>query len=97
MVVDDNRDAAESLAMLLGLDGHDVRTASDGLAGLQLARDFCAQAVLLDIGLPGIDGYEVARRIRREPWGAKLLLVRYPAGAGSGTGRRRSMPALITI
>lgn len=90
VVVDDNRDAAESLAMLLGLDGHEVRTASDGLAGLQLARDFCAQAVLLDIGLPGTDGYEVARRIRREPWGAKLLLV-----AVSGWSRERDRQTAV--
>jgi PAS domain S-box-containing protein len=88
IVVDDNRDVAESLAMLLELDGHEVRTAGDGLAGLQLARDFGAQAVLLDIGLPGIDGYEVARRIRREPWGKQLLLV-----AVSGWGQEHDRQA----
>ena len=75
VVVDDNRDAAESLAMLLELEGHDVHIAGSGLAGLELVRHCDAQAVLLDIGLPDIDGYEVARRIRQQPWGTKLLLV----------------------
>ncbi|MBT2794763.1 hybrid sensor histidine kinase/response regulator [Paraburkholderia strydomiana] len=88
IVVDDNQDAAESLAMLLELDGHEVRTAGDGPAGLQLAHDFCPQAVLLDIGLPGIDGYEVARRIRRQPWGRQLLLV-----AVSGWGQESDRQA----
>ena len=55
--------------MLLELDGHQVSIAGDGLAGLQLAQEFFPHAVLLDNGLPGIDGYEVARRIRRQPWG----------------------------
>lgn len=75
VVIDDNQEAAESLAMLLELEGHAVRAAADGLTGLQLAHDVNAEAVLLDIGLPGIDGFEVARRIRREPWGKHLLLV----------------------
>ncbi|APA90464.1 response regulator (plasmid) [Paraburkholderia sprentiae WSM5005] len=88
IVVDDNQDAAESLAMLLALDGHEVRTAGDGLTGLQLAQEFCPQAVLLDIGLPGIDGYEVARRIRRQPWGKQLLLV-----AVSGWGQESDRQA----
>ncbi|MGY6156301.1 response regulator [Paraburkholderia graminis] len=75
VVIDDNQEAAESLAMLLELEGHAVRAAADGLTGLQLAGDINAEAVLLDIGLPGIDGFEVARRSRREPWGKHLLLV----------------------
>lgn len=90
VVVDDNRDAAESLVMLLELEGHEVRMASDGQAGLQLARDFDAQAVLLDIGLPDIDGYEVARRIRQQPWGKKLLLI-----AVSGWGQDRDRQAAL--
>lgn len=89
-VVDDNRDAAESLSMLLELHGHEVQSAGDGFAALQLARDFGAQVVLLDIGLPGIDGYEVARRIRREPWGQDLLLI---AVSGWGQDRDRQQAA----
>jgi PAS domain S-box-containing protein len=64
LVVDDNVDAAETMAMLLEIGGHEVKTAHDGPAAVQAACDFRPHAVLLDIGLPGIDGYEVARRLR---------------------------------
>jgi len=64
LVVDDNRDSADSLSLLLGLNGHVVRTAYDGLSALEEARVFGPDVVLLDIGLPGVNGYEVARSIR---------------------------------
>jgi DNA-binding response OmpR family regulator len=64
LVVDDNVDSAESMATLLELDGHDVRVAHDGLAAVESALASRPQAVLLDIGLPGLDGDEVARRLR---------------------------------
>ena len=64
LVIDDNVDAAESLAVLLTAMGLDVRTAYDGPTGLTAAADFHPQVVLLDIGLPKMDGYEVARRMR---------------------------------
>ena len=64
LVVDDSVDSADSLALLLELDGHQVRTATDGLAALDVAVAFAPQAVLLDVGLPRLDGYEVARRLR---------------------------------
>jgi signal transduction histidine kinase len=67
MIVDDNRDAAFSLAMLLRLDGFEVRTACDGPAALEIAESFHPQAILLDIGLPGMDGYAVAHRLREYP------------------------------
>lgn len=67
LVVDDNAAAATTLALLLRLTGHEVRTASDGATALEEARDFVPDVVLLDIGLPGPDGYEVARRLRAEP------------------------------
>lgn len=67
LVVDDNADVAGSLAMLLELSGHRVVTASDGPAGLALAAEVRPDLVLLDIGLPGMDGYEVARRLRQHP------------------------------
>ena len=66
LVVDDDRAVAESTAALLGLDGHEVRTANNGEAALELARTFRPQLILLDIGLSGMDGYEVARRLRAE-------------------------------
>ncbi|ASL48219.1 Autoinducer 2 sensor kinase/phosphatase LuxQ [Burkholderia sp. AD24] len=75
VIVDDNADAADSLAMVLELEGHEVRTAGDGLAGLALIGEFAPHAVILDIGLPRLNGYEVARRIRREYGGASLLLI----------------------
>jgi CheY-like chemotaxis protein len=64
LIVDDNEDAAESLGMVLGLDGHEVVCAYTGEQALEQARSFKPEVVLLDIGLPGVDGYEVARRIR---------------------------------
>jgi two-component system, sensor histidine kinase len=64
LIVDDNKDAAESLSTLLSLDGHTVRTVYEGQAAIEAASSFDADAILLDIGLPSMDGYEVARRLR---------------------------------
>jgi signal transduction histidine kinase len=75
LVVDDNEAQAESLALLLGCDGHDVRTACDGPRALEAAAAFRPQAVLLDIGMPGMDGYEAARRLRQQSSSEKMLLV----------------------
>jgi CheY-like chemotaxis protein len=75
VIVDDNADAADSLAMVLELEGHDVRTAGDGIAGLKLIGEFAPQAVILDIGLPSMNGYEVARRIRLDFHDAGILLI----------------------
>jgi signal transduction histidine kinase/ActR/RegA family two-component response regulator len=75
LIVDDNRDAADSLAMLLRINGHEIRTAYDGAEALQTASDFHPDVVLLDIGLPKMDGHEVAQHIRREPWGQPLCLI----------------------
>jgi signal transduction histidine kinase/DNA-binding response OmpR family regulator len=81
VLVDDNVDGVESLAELIGLLGHEVRAAHDGPAGIALTRAFDPDLVLLDIGLPGMDGYEVARRLRHE-FGSRPVLV-----AVSGYGR----------
>jgi len=82
LVVDDNVDAAESLAMVLECEGFEVACAHDGLAALEWIERDPPQAVLLDLGLPSIDGLEVARRVRAGPLGRQVLLI-----AVSGYGR----------
>ena len=90
LVVDDNVDAAESLARLLTrLYGHEVRVAHDGPEALAAAEEFRPEVVLLDIGLPGMDGYEVARRLRERPEFEETLLVAL-TGWGQEADRRRS-------
>src|SRR5262249_32372895 len=82
-VVDDNRDAADSLALLLRLAGQDVRAAYDGPSALAQARDFRPALVFLDIGMPGMDGYEVARRL--PGWaGARRRRAGGPRPCGGG-------------
>ncbi len=92
LVVDDNVDAAESLADVLRALGHDVRTAHDGPAGLEAAADFRPDVALLDIGLPGLDGYEVARRLRRQPSFRSLVLAAM-TGYGQEGDRRKARDA----
>jgi PAS domain S-box-containing protein len=75
LIVDDNRDSAESLMSLLQLIGHDAGVAHDGVQGLDAARSFRPDVVLLDLGLPKLNGFDVARRIREEPWGKNMALV----------------------
>jgi CheY-like chemotaxis protein/two-component sensor histidine kinase len=92
LVVDDNRDAADSLAMLLRTTGNEIRTAYDGLEAVQVANEFRPDVVLLDIGLPKIDGHEVAQRIRKEPWGRQMCLIAV-TGWSDETDRARSRAA----
>jgi CheY-like chemotaxis protein len=94
LVVDDNRDAAESMTMLLQLWGHEVACAHDGLSALKVAASFDPDTVFLDIGLPGMDGYEVALHLRELPRGAHLKLIAI-TGYGQDTDRRRSRDAGI--
>lgn len=75
LVADDNQDAALTLAMLLSLMGNDTRTAHDGLEALAVAAAFRPEVVFLDIGMPKLDGYEVCRRLRQEPWGKGMVVV----------------------
>jgi CheY-like chemotaxis protein len=75
LIVDDNRDAAKNLSMLLQMEGHDVTVAYDGPSALELARTNLPDVILLDIGLPGLDGLEVARRLREDPSRPDVLLV----------------------
>jgi signal transduction histidine kinase/CheY-like chemotaxis protein len=89
LAVDDNVDAVESLAVLLSLQGHEVRTAHDGPAALETALAFRPEVVFLDIGLPGIDGYEVARRLRAQE-GLKTALLVAVTGYGQEEDRHQA-------
>ena len=92
LVVDDNEDSADSLAMLLQLTGHEVFTAHDGPSALEAAEQHRPGVVLLDIGLPALNGYDVCRRIRQEPWGKTMVLIAL-TGWGQDEDRRRSQEA----
>lgn len=92
LVVDDNQDAAESTSMLLHAFGFEVQTVYDGAAALDKFSDFHPDAVLLDIGMPMMDGYEVARRLRARPSGDGLAIIAV-SGYGQDEDRRRSMEA----
>ncbi len=92
LVVDDNTDAADSLASLLELTGHETRVAYDGLEALQAAAAFKPDVALLDIGLPKLSGYEVARRIREQRWSKGMVLVAL-TGWGQDHDRQKSKEA----
>ncbi|HEY0825644.1 MAG TPA: ATP-binding protein, partial [Ramlibacter sp.] len=90
LVVDDNPDAAETLSQLLQLLGHEPRTAGDGAAALECFDEFQPDVVLLDIGLPGMDGYEVARRLRTRGGAVRLVAL---TGWGQADDKRRAAEA----
>jgi PAS domain S-box-containing protein len=92
LVVEDNEDSAESLALLLRLAGHTTHNAYDGLEAMEAAATFRPDVILLDIGLPKLNGYEVARKIREQPWGQAVVLVAL-TGWGQEEDRRRSREA----
>jgi CheY-like chemotaxis protein len=92
LVADDNRDGAETLATVLRLEGHDVAVAHDGPAALLMFERHQPDVALLDIGMPQLDGYEVARRIRARADGAHVLLVAV-TGWGQEKDRRQSAAA----
>jgi PAS domain S-box-containing protein len=92
LVVDDNEDTAASLSTMLQIMGHDVRTASDGLEALEAAEAYRPDVVLLDIGLPKLNGYEVARRLRQQPWGRGARLIAL-TGWGQEQDRQRAKEA----
>jgi signal transduction histidine kinase len=92
LIADDNNDALESLATLLQLSGHEVFTATNGGTALQSVERNLPEVVLLDIGMPLLDGYEVAKRIRAQPWGQRITLVAL-TGWGQDSDRRRSLEA----
>jgi CheY-like chemotaxis protein len=92
LIADDNQDALESLALMLRMEGHEVHCASDGEEALMLAGQRKPEIVVLDVGMPKLDGCEVARRIRAETWGRSAVLVAL-TGWGQEVDRRRSREA----
>jgi CheY-like chemotaxis protein len=92
LVVDDNVDSADTLRQLLEMMGNEVRTANDGEVGIEVAAQFRPDMVLMDIGMPKLNGYEAARRIRQHPWGRGMLLVAL-TGWGHEGDRKKSADA----
>jgi signal transduction histidine kinase/CheY-like chemotaxis protein len=92
LVVDDNADSAESLALLLRLEGHLVETAHDGETAVELAERFQPEAILLDLGMPGMNGFEVCEQIRTQPWAQSVLMVAQ-TGWGQAQDRARTLDA----
>ncbi|MGH7170664.1 MAG: hybrid sensor histidine kinase/response regulator [Gemmataceae bacterium] len=92
LIVDDNRDGADSLAMMLRLMGNEIRTAYDGQQGVEVAEEFRPDVLLLDIGLPKLNGYEACRRLRQAPWCKGVVLIAV-TGWGQKEDRRRSHDA----
>jgi len=92
LLVDDDADTLNTLQQLLTLMGNEVRTAHDGLAGVQAAAAFRPDVVFLDIGMPRLNGFDVCRQIRNQPWGRRVILVAY-TGWGQDDNRRCSADA----
>jgi CheY-like chemotaxis protein len=88
-VVDDNQDAADSLAALLEIDGFDVHAVYDGASAIRLAAELAPDMVVMDLGMPGMDGYETARAIRQRPGAERILMVAL-TGWGQNDARRRT-------
>lgn len=92
LVVDDNQDAANSMATMLSLMGHETRVAFDGIAALEAAEEFRPDVALLDIGMPRLNGYQTARHLRQQSWARNTMLVAL-TGWGQAEDRRRSREA----
>jgi two-component system CheB/CheR fusion protein len=92
LVVDDNVDAEQSLSLLMRLQGHEVRAAHDGMEALRQARAFAPQVVVLDIGLPGLSGHDVARRLRQAPETCAAVLIAI-TGYGQAEDREQAIEA----
>jgi PAS domain S-box-containing protein len=92
LIADDNKDAADSLAMLLEIHGHEVRVALGGHAALALAQAFRPEVALLDIGMPELSGHEVAAALRKEPWGKAIQLIAL-TGWGQDRDRQKALEA----
>jgi DNA-binding response OmpR family regulator len=92
LVVDDNRDSADALAMVLQLEGFEVTVGYSGEEALRLAQQVQPRAVILDIGMPDLSGYEVARRLRAQPWGRDAFLLAM-TGWGQAEDKQRARDA----
>jgi CheY-like chemotaxis protein len=92
LVVDDNLDSAKTMARMLRIMGHDVSTAFDGLEAINAAAAVRPEIILLDIGLPKMNGYEVAQRIREEPWGRSIAIIAQ-TGWGQEEDKQRALRA----
>ena len=92
LVVDDNHDSAMSLGIMLKLMGNEIQTAHDGLAAVAAAEEFRPDIILLDIGLPKLNGYDACRRVRQQPWSKGMVIVAL-TGWGQEDDRRRSKEA----
>ncbi|HEY8409956.1 MAG TPA: PAS domain S-box protein [Pyrinomonadaceae bacterium] len=92
LIVDDNRDSADSLSMLLEITGNKTYVAHDGVEAVGAVEKYRPQVVLLDIGLPKLDGHEVCRRIREQPWGKNIVVIAL-TGWGQADDRRKSQAA----
>ena len=89
MVVDDNFDSAQAMALLIGLEGHEVQTAYNGKDALLLAQAFRPEVMLVDLCMPGVDGYQVAQRLKDYPWGRQITLIAL-TGWGQPEDRQRA-------
>jgi PAS domain S-box-containing protein len=92
LIVDDNEDSAESLAMLLSITGNETHMAHDGIAAIEAIEKHRPEVVLLDIGLPKLNGHDVCRRVRQESWGKDIVLIAL-TGWGQDEDRRKSREA----
>jgi signal transduction histidine kinase/CheY-like chemotaxis protein len=92
LIVDDNRDAADSLGLMLQMIGNETQTAYDGVGAVQAAEAFQPKVVLLDIGLPKLNGYDACRQIRQQPWGKKMALIAM-TGWGQEEDKRKAEDA----
>lgn len=92
LVADDNRDGAETMSMLLQLSGHEVYLAHSGAEAFEVAKRERPDIAVLDIGMPDLNGYEVAERIRREAWGERIKLIAM-TGWGQPEDKRRALAA----
>lgn len=92
LVVDDNKDSAQTLGMMLKIMGNDVRTAHDGLEAIEQAADYRPHVILLDLGMPKLNGYDVCRRIREQDWGSDIMIIAL-TGWGQAEDRQRTKEA----
>ena len=92
LLADDSRDILLSLSMLLEMEGHEVQSALDGQQALAVAETFCPHVMVLDLGMPGLDGYSTAQAVRAQPWGQSISLIAF-TGRDNDIDRARAHAA----